>query len=299
MNERFVALGDSFTEGVGDADPRLPNGVRGWADLVAVQLAALDSGFEYANLAVRSKRLEQVVEDQVDAAVGMKPGLVSLYAGGNNLLHAHVDVDRLARRFEDAVARLAATGARLLLFTGFDAPLASGVAPLRRRNHSYNRRLRAIAQRHNAMLVDSWCFEKLQERRMWSDDRLHLSTSGHLYMARKVLEVLRVEHYLPVPPAPAPRFSTLQGLVDGSAWLYRDVRPWLVRRLRGLTSGDGLTARWPEPSPVAPLLIQSAAQIQSTAVLPSAAVPASDAPAVPTGSLELGVPGTLSAAGAA
>ncbi len=37
--ERYVALGDSFTEGVGDPDPARPNGLRGWADLVAEELA--------------------------------------------------------------------------------------------------------------------------------------------------------------------------------------------------------------------------------------------------------------------
>ena len=36
---RYVALGDSFTEGVGDADPGRPNGVHGWADRCAAALA--------------------------------------------------------------------------------------------------------------------------------------------------------------------------------------------------------------------------------------------------------------------
>ena len=38
---RYVALGDSFAEGVGDPDPSAPNGLRGWADRVAAVLAQL------------------------------------------------------------------------------------------------------------------------------------------------------------------------------------------------------------------------------------------------------------------
>ena len=48
----YVAIGDSFTEGVGD---ELPDGrVRGWADQVALGLAlASPEPVTYANLAIR------------------------------------------------------------------------------------------------------------------------------------------------------------------------------------------------------------------------------------------------------
>ena len=77
----FVALGDSFTEGLDD--PRADQeGYRGWADRFAEMLAARQPGLRYANLAVRGKMLRQVAEEQVPQAIAMTPGLVSLAAGG-------------------------------------------------------------------------------------------------------------------------------------------------------------------------------------------------------------------------
>src|ERR1044071_2174023 len=90
---RYVALGDSFTEGVGDPDPTRPNGVRGWADRVAEVLAAQVEGFRYANLAIRGRKMAAVLAEQVEPALGMGPDLVTVYAGGNDILRPKVDVD--------------------------------------------------------------------------------------------------------------------------------------------------------------------------------------------------------------
>jgi lysophospholipase L1-like esterase len=69
----FVALGDSFTEGLNDPGP--DGGFLGWADRVAAALAQQLPGFRYANLAVRGKLLGQVVDGQVPRAAEMAPGL--------------------------------------------------------------------------------------------------------------------------------------------------------------------------------------------------------------------------------
>jgi lysophospholipase L1-like esterase len=63
--QRYVAIGDSFTEGVGDPDPTRPNGLRGWADRVAEVLAAGDPGFGYANLAIRGRKLAGILDGQL------------------------------------------------------------------------------------------------------------------------------------------------------------------------------------------------------------------------------------------
>ena len=104
--QTFVALGDSFSEGVGD--PRADGSWRGWADRAAERMAASSPGLRYANLAIRGKVLAQVIEDQVPAAVAMRPDLISLAAGGNDLLRPGTDPDVLAQPFNDAVERLAA-----------------------------------------------------------------------------------------------------------------------------------------------------------------------------------------------
>lgn len=150
MAGRFVALGDSFTEGVGDWDHRFPNGVRGWADRVAKQLSKRDPSWEYANLAVRSRALDEIVATQLDRALEMRPTLVSFFAGGNDILRVRSDMDDLMARFEASVARLAASGARVMLFTSYDLRLSPLLEPLRRRNNVYNRRVRELALEFDA-----------------------------------------------------------------------------------------------------------------------------------------------------
>ena len=101
---RYVALGDSFTEGVGDHDPTLPNGVRGWADRVAEGLAARTADFGYANLAIRGRKMDAILAEQVEPALALRPDLVSVYAGGNDILRPKVSIDALVQRYDAAVA---------------------------------------------------------------------------------------------------------------------------------------------------------------------------------------------------
>ncbi|WP_159708913.1 SGNH/GDSL hydrolase family protein [Arthrobacter sp. 18067] len=248
---RFVALGDSFTEGVGDNDLRLPNNCRGWADRVAEEMARHDAATRYANLAIRGRRLQRIIDEQIEPALAMNPTLISFYAGGNDLLMARLDMAKLMRDYEDAVRRLKASGATILLFTGYNVLLSPLLEPLKVRTAIYNRTIRRIAAKYQTLLVDYWCFEKFQDPRMWAPDRLHMSTPGHSYMAKKVLEVLSAPHSLQSPTLAAPRPRTrAENIADDVAWLRRDVGPWLSRRLRGVSSGDHLGARWPGLMPV-------------------------------------------------
>ena len=126
---RYVALGDSFTEGVGDPDPTRPNGVRGWADRVAEVLATRTDDFGYANLAIRGRTLRPIIDEQLEPALALEPDLVTIYAGGNDLLRPRVDVDALGEVYDDAIGRLIATGATVGLFTAFDPGVRRSVRP--------------------------------------------------------------------------------------------------------------------------------------------------------------------------
>jgi len=249
MAHRFVAVGDSFTEGVGDWDERFPNGVRGWADRVARQLAKADPETEYANLARRSRVLDDVVEHQLDAAVAMSPTLVSFFAGGNDILQIRIDMADVLARYEAAVAKLAATGARVLLFTSYDLRLSPLLEPLRVRNNQFNRGIRQVALEHDALLVDHWAMRPYAHPRMWEPDRLHMSRHGHRYLAAAVLRTLEVDHTITlrdlgdVPP----RRTPTEWVTDEWDWWNGWVRPALGRRWRKRPEGYGLTARWPEP----------------------------------------------------
>ena len=135
---RYVALGDSFTEGVGDHDPLRPNGVRGWADRVAEVLARHDERFRYANLAVRGRKMDGILTEQVEPALSMHPDLVTVYSGGNDILRPRVSIDDLVERYGQAVGRLRQSGAHVVLFTGFDLGFAPVFRHLRGRVATYN-----------------------------------------------------------------------------------------------------------------------------------------------------------------
>jgi lysophospholipase L1-like esterase len=243
-----VAVGDSFTEGVGDWDDRYPNGVRGWADRVARQLAKQDPGTEYANLALRSRTLDEVVGDQVDRALALGPTLISFFAGGNDLLHLRSDVADLLDRYERAVGRLASSGARLVLFTSYDLRLSPLLEPLRGRNDQLNGRIRQVALDHDAVLVDHWAMRAFAHPRMWEPDRLHMSRHGHRYLAAAVLRALRVDHTITQRDLGGLSPRTWSEAVAAEREWWNDwVRPMLGRRRRNEPLGAELTAKWPEP----------------------------------------------------
>jgi lysophospholipase L1-like esterase len=253
--DAFVALGDSFTEGLNDPDPG--GGFRGWADRVAGALAVQRPGFRYANLAVRGKLLGQVVAGQVPRAVELAPDLVSLAAGGNDILRGS-DVDVLASVFEQAVATLQAAGCRVVIFTGFDPRMFPVIRLLRGRIAAYNMHLRGIADACGCDLVDLWSLRALKDARAWSPDRLHLSTEGHRHVARRTCEVLGIPvpgaGQLPVPPAAghalASRGRWLAARRQDARWAREYAAPWVRRRLGGTSSGDGILPKRPDLLPV-------------------------------------------------
>jgi lysophospholipase L1-like esterase len=247
FSARYVALGDSFTEGLGDADPSRPNGVRGWADLVAHQLAQSNDDFGYANLAIRGKKLRQVMKEQVDAAVALQPTLVTLYAGANDIFRPKVDIDRLMEDYEAGIGKLSATGATMLLFTGFDARSSKVFGTMRGRTAIYNELLREIAENHGALVVDYWRFSEYHDWHMWAQDRMHMSTAGHINMANRVLAVLEHEGSLEVPPpVPQPQLARVEALRANARWAREHAAPWVVRRVTGKSSGDGLSPKYPQ-----------------------------------------------------
>jgi lysophospholipase L1-like esterase len=278
----FVAIGDSFTEGLNDPAPG--GGFRGWADRLAGMLAAEYPGLRYANLAVRGKLLREIVAEQVPAAVAMSPSLVSIAGGGNDLLRPGADPDTLAELFDAAVARLRQDGCRVLMFTGFDPVAFPVLRLLRGRIAAYNMHLRAIADARGCDLVDLWSMRFLRDLRAWSPDRLHLAAESHRRVALRACEVLGVpvmddwrvplDGSLPASAtAPgslavaeaATEVAALGGAALGRAawvaarredakWAREHLVPWLNRRLHGTSSGDGRTAKRPALQPVSPTI---------------------------------------------
>ncbi len=247
FTQRYVALGDSFTEGVGDEDATRPNGVRGWADRVAEQLVLADPSWGYANLAIRGKKLHQVLGEQVDAAIAMNPTLVTLYAGGNDILRPKVDIDAIVSAYDAGIAKLRTSGAAVLVFTGFDSGNSPVFGRTRGRTAIYNELVREAVDNNGAVLVDYWRMKNLQDERYWAVDRLHMSPAGHMLTAKKVLEVLRGTDAIAVPELDQlPARNRVEQLRRDAQWAREYLGPWVSRRLRGVSSGDNLNPRYPD-----------------------------------------------------
>lgn len=246
----FVAIGDSFTEGLDDWRP--DGSPRGWADRVAEQIAAGRPGFGYANLAVRGKLLDQIVEDQIPVAERLRPELVSFCAGGNDLIRFGCDVDDLARRFDEALGRIAATGAEVFIFTGFDLgrmhPL---IRRLRGRVATFNESMRAAAERHGSHVVDLWGMAPLADPRAWGPDRLHLRPDAHRRVALRVLETLgepvSEDWRAPVPDGDPMPWRARQA--DDLRWMREFVMPFVRKRVQGRRTGDGFLPKRPDLLP--------------------------------------------------
>ncbi|MET3962175.1 lysophospholipase L1-like esterase [Marmoricola sp. OAE513] len=252
---RYVALGDSFTEGVGDRDPARPNGLRGWADRVAEVLAAQPGAedFGYANLAIRGRKLKPIIAEQVEPALALSPDLISIHAGANDVLRPKVDLDDLAAAYDEAVGRLTASGATVVLFTIFD-PGGSGIyAAMRGRMAIFNEWVREISDRHGTTLVDMWRMRDGDHAEVFDTDRMHLNAFGHQYIAFAVLEALGVEHSTERLPRPTlPELTARERFAANATWTREFLGPWVHRRLTGRSSGDTIEVKRPTLAPIDP-----------------------------------------------
>ena len=255
---RYIAVGDSMTEGLWDPYAEDGQELRGWADRLAAALSArqvADGGaqLEYANLAVRGRLLGSILETQLPEALAAGADLVSVVGGGNDLLRPKADPDRLAVRLERAVRTAREAGVHVLLATGTDPRRAPLLGAIRPKVAVYNAHIWSIARRTGADVVDVWGLRALQDWRMWSEDRIHLSSDGHHRVAQAALVALGLAPDDPQWARPLPAAEPIpardQWRTD-AAWLRREVYPWARRHLRGLSSGDGRTAKRPVAGPL-------------------------------------------------
>lgn len=241
----YVAIGDSFTEGVGDD---LPGGqVRGWADLVAAGLAASGEETWYANLAIRGRLIKPIVEEQLEPALGLAPApsLMTFNGGGNDMMRPGFDVDYVMTLTRRVVERCGTAGSRLVVLSGGDPTggLPRGRA-IKSRADEFMARAGELASGHDHVtFVDNYSDEELRRRVYWAEDRLHLNALGHARVAARVLTALGVETPLPTaehgPESPS-------GVLVEARYLGRHVLPWIGRRLTGRSSGDGRVAKHPD-----------------------------------------------------
>ena len=250
--ERYVAIGDSSTEGLDDPDGL--GGYRGWANRLAERVASTQGSLLYANLGIRGRRTRQILDGQLDRAAAMRPNLVTLFSGTNDVIARRFDADAVARDVERMQRTLIDGGATLVTFTlpdlGPVLPLARRLAP---RVLALNAALREVSAGTGAILVDFAAHPVASDPRLWSDDRLHANSLGHERIAAALAHALGLpgsdaSWSEPLPIRPPATFS--EHLAAEIDWGRRHLLPWAWRHLWGRSSGDGRTAKRPELSPV-------------------------------------------------
>ena len=248
MITRFVALGDSFTEGLDD-QLRSDGRHMGWADRVSRQLPLrqrIDS-VQYANLAIRGRLTRQVIEEQVPAAVELRPDMTSIAVGVNDVLRRDFDLDTVATDLERAVRALRTHGSDVTIFAFGDPTRRSQVlGSIAGRIQGLRTATLAIAQAYGCSLVDFWGAARFDDERLWSADRLHLSSQGHAVTAEAVLDTWGLgDSSWRAPDSDPPRNRWVNRRVADGRWLGAHALPWLGRRVRRVSSGFGVQPKDP------------------------------------------------------
>ena len=252
---RYVAVGDSLTEGLCDTAGAPGEGHRGWADRLALLLALArpsSEPVEYANLAVRSRKVRDVVDVQLPQAQALGADLVSVLIGGNDLVGARVDPERLVDDLARSVAQLRARGCDVLLVTPF-MPRRPAARLFDARFAAFNAGLREVAASTGALLLDVGTRPELVGHDRWAQDRVHLNPAGHrglAYAAARMLGVPDAGALGALELAVHDTGDEVATVVGDLEWIRRHAAPWVVRRLRGRAAGDGLGPKRESLTPV-------------------------------------------------
>ena len=151
----------------------------------------------------------------------------------------------------EAAKKVAETGCTLLLFTVNEQPTKEGRTGeiWKKRFHEFNKVVRHAAEETGAILVDWSIAPFLSDIRFLAIDRLHLNAEGHYRVAQGVLETLGLPYdekwKIPLPPAEP--IALAKKVKSDTRWILTFVIPWIWRRARGKSSGDGRSPKYPEP----------------------------------------------------
>ena len=244
LYHRYVAIGDSSTEGLDDPDGQ--GGYRGWADRLAERLAQVQGSLQYANLGVRGLRTRQIRERQLDAALAMRPDLTTLFTGTNDAVSRRFDPAGVESDLAYMQRALIAQGATVVSFT---LPDLAGVIPFGRwltpRVHALNEAIRLASRESGAVLVDFAVHPVASDPRLWSDDRFHANAVGHALIAHALANAIGIPGADDSWKKPFSADSGATSPNNTAHWLLRHLVPWAWRHALGKSSGDGRSAKRP------------------------------------------------------
>ncbi|MCE9581556.1 MAG: SGNH/GDSL hydrolase family protein [Planctomycetes bacterium] len=221
--ERYVAIGDSSTEGLEDPDGA--GGYRGWANRLAERLAAVQGSLLYANLGVRGKRAREIREEQLGPALAVKPDLATVFAGSNDMIERGFVPDALRDEVARMQRELIAAGAVVLTFT---LPDLTGVMPIGRllskRVKAMNDAIKEASAATGARLVDFAAHSIGSDPRLWTEDRFHVNAEGHARIAAALAQALGL------PGTDDSWTKPLPGKDERSSWVrWKETVRWYRR----------------------------------------------------------------------
>jgi len=229
---RFIAIGDSLTEGVGDP---VPLGLRGWADRLADGLKRLQPELIYANLARRGLTTREVIDSQLERALALKPDLTTAVVGMNDLIRPDFDQLDYERDLDELVGQLVATGATVMMGTYGDITKVLRMsarikASLEERLLRANEVIRKVSARHATPMVEARGMPDSIDVRSYSVDRLHPSPRGHLLIAQAYADVLSAIAGTEIE-LPDPNDGRIgAGKFTQARWIVRQVTPGQIAR---------------------------------------------------------------------
>lgn len=189
----YVAIGDSFTEGVGD--PVEGFAMLGVADRLAAALRQTNLDLRYTNLAQRGLLVSEIREQQLAAALALKPDLVSVVAGANDILTGRFSADRWDEEFRAFFEALTGVGAVVIAANLPDFPILRTLpGPLQARVRGNfargNSVIERLAAQYQLVLVDAWQISQRSEPDDWSEDGVHLNARGYFKFAQETVTLL-------------------------------------------------------------------------------------------------------------
>ena len=224
----------------------------GWADRFAHRMAEVEPALLYANLAVRGQTSHEVRATQLDRALGMRPDVVLLVAGVNDLLRPRLDRRGLRENLMTMYGRVRDAGARVLTFTMPDmarvAPLSAAIRP---RIEYLNDVVREAGSRYDLTVVDFAAVPVAGHPALWHDDRLHANSEGHRRIAEALAEAHGLRHHdWRAEPGETVTAGRLRIVGRETQWIATHLAPWLWGRLRGHEFATQGACKRPDLTPV-------------------------------------------------
>lgn len=239
----YIALGDSLSEGLGDFTFHHDRHQNGWTDRLAAILSrqAREQGipFQYANLSIRGANLEKIVRLQIPQAIRLKPSIVTVMAGSNDLLGSKENREHLRKIFRQGLIELQDAGCEVVVANTINPIHLRVFKLLSQRARDFSIMIGEVARELNIPLIDVHGIKDFEHLMFWAEDMVHFSGHGHIAVANQAATLLDLKYRYPeLDPQELSIIS--RGIVETFAWIIRDVIPFIQRRLKGITAGDNM-----------------------------------------------------------